>query len=96
MIYRALVSHGLSLNLTYYDKYINLFKIIYIFICIFTIHTPFSKGIARALTSELGPVQYIASIIAGCTITADFRKLQSVAGENHFNQRYTRETRVSI
>lgn len=40
----------------------------------------FSKGVVRSLASELGPVQYIAALIAGCTISADFRKLQTVAG----------------
>ena len=49
-------------------------KIIYI------IHGFFSKGVVRSLASELGPVQYIAAMLAGCTISADFRKLQSVAG----------------
>ena len=40
----------------------------------------FSKGIVRAFSSQLGAVHYIAALIAGCTISADFRKLQSVAG----------------
>ena len=45
-----------------------------------------SKGVDRNLTSELGPVQYIASMYAGLMISASFGKLQSVSGNMHLIQ----------
>ena len=42
-----------------------------------------NKGVIKALTKQLGIIQYMAALIANCRISADYKKLQSVAGLPH-------------
>ena len=42
-----------------------------------------NKGVIRAMTKELGAIQYLSVLYSACTISANFRKFQNVAGLPH-------------
>ena len=42
-----------------------------------------NKGVIRAMTKELGAIQYLSVLFSACTISANFRKFQNVAGIPH-------------
>ena len=42
-----------------------------------------NKGVIRAMTKELGAIQYLTVLFSACTISANFRKFQNVAGIPH-------------
>ena len=42
-----------------------------------------NKGVIRAMTKELGAIQYLTVLYSACTISANFRKFQNVAGIPH-------------